>query len=122
MLPLREIGCEGKRGSMKRSGFSRGSIWLLLIWMMVPTGCGSAPSRAPAGQTVEVLRAKGMIYQSRPGDTLNGIARDRGFDLKVLEALNPRWKGIKIRVGSEIRFPVGKPKIRRIQTGSKGNR
>lgn len=69
-----------------------------------------------------VLRAKGEVYRTRSVVTLEQIGRDRGYDLVLLQSLNPRWKGIAIPPGNDIRLPVGKPKIRRIRVRLGGSR
>ena len=97
-------------------------LYILVLFLCFGPGCESSPQRAPDGVSIGVLRAEGAVYRTRSVETLQRIARDRGFDLIVLESLNSRWRGIEIPPGSEIRLPVGKPKIRRIRQGSEGTR
>ncbi|MGE4602742.1 MAG: hypothetical protein AAEJ65_07545, partial [Planctomycetota bacterium] len=94
----------------------------LLALLVVAPGCaaGSAPTSRAA--SVGVLRAKGEVYRTRSVVTLEQIGRDRGYDLVLLQSLNPRWKGIAIPPGNDIRLPVGKPKIRRIRVRLGGSR
>ena len=104
---------------------TRRSVAILIVVLWLPwlgLGCGSTPHGTSAASSVRVLRAEGRVYRTQTVETLRRIARDRGFDLVVLEALNPRWRGIGIPRGVEIRLPVGKPKIRRISQGSEGTR
>ncbi|MEE2890377.1 MAG: hypothetical protein VX404_08030 [Planctomycetota bacterium] len=94
----------------------------LLALLVVAPGCGSGPPRASSAATVGVLRAKGKVYRTKSVVRLAQIARDRGYDLVVLESLNPRWRGIAIPPGNDIRLPVGKPKVRRIRVRPGGSR
>ncbi len=97
------------------------AILCVALWLpWVAAGCGSTSQGTSAGSSARVMRAEGGVHRTRSVETLRRIARDRGFDLIILETLNPRWRGIGIPPGVEIRLPVGKPKIRRIRQGSEG--
>ncbi len=97
---------------------------VVVLLATVPTlvgGCRSTGGQESQKQ-VRVLRARGAVHVTGHGHTLRWIAADLGYTLQELEALNPRWQGVEIPAGEEIQLPVGKPRIRRVNSRSNGTR
>ncbi len=106
------------------SGRRRALLVVVVLLATVPTlvvGCRST-GRQGSQTPVKVLRARGAVHVAGHGQTLRWIAADLGYTLQELEALNPRWQGVEIRSGEEIQLPVGKPRIRRVNSRSNGTR
>ena len=102
----------------------RALLVVVVLLTTVPTlvvGCRST-GRQESQTPVEVLRARGAIHVTGRGQSLRWIAADLGYTLQELEALNPRWQGVEIPSGEEIQLPVGKPRIRRVNSRTNGTR
>ncbi|MGB1772560.1 MAG: hypothetical protein ACPHP7_10045 [Planctomycetota bacterium] len=115
-----------RSSSIEFSGRGPGIGLILGVLLILCAGCsGSSPTRGaenPRGSLIP-LQPRTTKVMSLRGETLADVAHRTGFEISVLEGLNPSLVDVRLSTGVEIRCPVGQPGIRRVeQRPSKGAR
>ncbi|NCG56866.1 MAG: hypothetical protein GWP35_08165 [Proteobacteria bacterium] len=89
-------------------------VILCLFW----AGCGGGDQSPLRQDPPEILKPQTRIVFSRPGESLEQVAHRIGFQLAVLENLNPELQEIELNSGTQVRCPIGQPGVRKVENGT----
>lgn len=98
------------------------SVLLTVGATILLAGCGGPSEVRGASERPGVVRHSGRVHQVLNGETVAAIAHEEGVPIQVIHSLNPGLGDGPLPVGTEVRLPVGKPDIRRVEVIEEGSR
>ena len=94
------------------------NLLLGVILCLFQAGCSGGDQLSLRKDSPEILKPQSRIVFSRPGESLEQVAHRTGFQLAVLENLNPELQEIELNSGTHVRCPIGQPGVRKVENGT----
>jgi len=98
------------------------SVLLAILAATLFAGCVGPSGVRDAGERPGVVRHSGRVHRVLAGETVAAIAHEEGVPIKVIHGLNPGLGDGPLPVGTQVRLPVGKPDVRRVEVIEEGSR